>query len=78
MANGTDSGPKALPGSFSFAGKAETQARTGRFRHKSEGRFVICCELTFCWRQTGSGGVRKSRSAGEGQCGDIMACTVCD
>jgi hypothetical protein len=82
VANGTDSGPKALPGSFSFAGKRKAQARTGQLRHKSEGRFVVSCEAMFCWRQAAGGERRsirgKSRSVGEGQRGDIMACTVRD
>ncbi len=51
---------------FSLRGRAENRARR-RFRHESEGRFVICGEPTFPWRQATAAASGKSRSVGEGQ-----------
>lgn len=59
---GQDSGPKALPGSFSFRAR-------GRMRHESEGSFVVF---------TGGRALREAGSAVRSRSGDIMASTVCD
>jgi len=62
VANGTDSGPKALPGSFSFPIR-------GLMRHEPEGKFVV---------STGRRALREAGSAVGSRGGDIMACTVRD
>ena len=59
---GQDSGPKALPGSFSFRGS-----------RANKGTNLRAVSLSY-----GGRALREAGSAVRSPSGDIMACTVCD
>jgi hypothetical protein len=72
VASGTDSGPKALPGSFSFS----RLTPVGTIR--PAGSFVLGGDKVRRGDQVRRPGTRFVVCPGEREYGDIMACTVRD